>query len=88
MSSGDRRILRRFCDDGAGWPWVLPYALRPDVYRQSGLDNLILRAVLVGGKQEAHGVWTGEYRGRTRPVEKEGGRAPKVTVLFLRGPSN
>ena len=75
VSSGDGRILRRFCEDGAGWPSVLSYAIRPDVYRQSGLDDLILRAVLVGRKARgARGVDRCRTGGEGGPVEE--GRRP------------
>ena len=71
VSSGDGRILRRFCEDGAGWPSVLSYAIRPDVYRQSGLDDLILRAVLVGRKARgAQGVDRRRTGGEGGPVEQ------------------
>jgi glycosyltransferase involved in cell wall biosynthesis len=46
----DRRVLTGFCEDEGSWSSVVNYGLRPGVYRQSELDDLILRAVLVGWK--------------------------------------
>ncbi len=72
VSSDDRRILRQFCDDGAGWSSLLPYAKSRDVYRQSGLDDLILRAVLVGWKARgAQAKARQRTWGQSAPVEDE-----------------
>ena len=85
VSSDDRRILRQFCDDGAGWRSLLPYAKRVGTFTARAVwMTLYCAPSWWGGKQEARRLRTDRGHGAKAPG-RGGATAVPLKLLFFFG---
>jgi glycosyltransferase involved in cell wall biosynthesis len=65
LDPDDRTIVSRFCESQQTWRSAVAYAAKPDVYRQTAVDNLILRFLLalrLSGRDPLDGLHSGTAR--------------------------